>query len=70
MGSADLQEITSDMREQVIDDLSTSLCLRNLLQISADTHGVQAAVVEAVDLETYLFRGLVAWCEKRAWTTK
>jgi len=58
MEPADLQEITSDMREQVIDDLIDQLCLRKTYASISGIPGFQAACCRAVNLNVACF-GLV-----------
>ncbi|WP_138924592.1 preprotein translocase subunit SecA [Sulfitobacter sp. BSw21498] len=60
MEAADLQEITSDMREQVIDDLIDQFMPPKTYADQWDTQGFQAAVVEQLNLNV----PVSAWCEE------
>jgi len=60
MEAADLQEITSDMREQVIDDLIDQFMPPKTYADQWDTQGFQAAVVEQLNLN----EPVAAWCEE------
>ncbi|HDY94098.1 preprotein translocase subunit SecA [Sulfitobacter sp. M220] len=60
MEAADLQEITADMREQVIDDLIDQFMPPKTYADQWDTQGFQAAVVEQLNLN----EPVAAWCEE------
>ena len=60
MEAADLQEITADMREQVIDDLIDQFMPPKTYADQWDTQGFQAAVADQLNLDV----PVAAWCEE------
>ncbi|MCL4133830.1 UNVERIFIED_CONTAM: hypothetical protein GTU68_016035 [Idotea baltica] len=60
MESQDLQEITEDMRHQVIDDLIDQYMPRNTYADQWDTQGFYAAVIEQLGIDV----PVIAWCEE------
>ena len=60
MEAADLQEITADMREQVIDDLIDQFMPPKTYADQWDTQGFQAAVADQLKLDV----PVAAWCEE------
>ena len=60
MEAADLQEITADMREQVIDDLIDQFMPPKTYADQWDTPGFQAAVADQLNLDV----PVAAWCEE------
>ena len=60
MEAADLSEIVSDMREQVIDDLIDQYMPPKTYADQWDTKGFQQAVLEQLNIDV----PVVAWCEE------
>ena len=60
MEAADLQEITADMREQVIDDLIDQFMPPKTYADQWDTQGFQASVADQLNLDV----PVAAWCEE------
>ena len=60
MEAADRQEITADMREQVIDDLIDQFMPPKTYADQWDTQGFQAAVADQLNLDV----PVAAWCEE------
>ena len=60
MEAADLQEITADMREQVIDDLIDQFMPPKTYADQWDTQGFQAAVADQLNLDV----PVASWCEE------
>ncbi|MCX8226378.1 MAG: preprotein translocase subunit SecA, partial [Sulfitobacter sp.] len=60
MEAADLSEITSDMREQVIDDLIDQFMPQKTYADQWDTKGFQQAVLEHLNIDV----PVVSWCEE------
>ncbi|WP_340248132.1 preprotein translocase subunit SecA [Sulfitobacter pontiacus] len=60
MEAADLQEITADMREQVIDDLIDQFMPPKTYADQWDTKGFQASVADQLNLDV----PVAAWCEE------
>ena len=60
MEAADLSEITSDMREQVIDDLIDQFMPPKTYADQWDTKGFQQAVLEHLNIDV----PVVSWCEE------
>jgi preprotein translocase subunit SecA len=60
MEAADLSEITSDMREQVIDDLIDQYMPPKTYADQWDTSGFQQAVLEQLNIDL----PVAAWCEE------
>jgi len=60
MEAADLQEITADMREQVIDDLIDQFMPPKTYADQWDAQGFQAAVADQLNLDV----PVAAWCEE------
>ena len=60
MEAADLQEITADMRKQVIDDLIDQFMPPKTYADQWDTQGFQAAVADQLNLDV----PVAAWCEE------
>ncbi len=60
MEAQDLQEITDDMRHQVIDDLIDQYMPPNTYADQWDSHGFYAAVIEQLGVDV----PIIAWCEE------
>ncbi|WP_223421803.1 preprotein translocase subunit SecA [Tateyamaria pelophila] len=60
MEADDLSEMTSDMRDQVVDDLIDQYMPANSYADQWDTHGLYAAVIERLGLNV----PIIEWCEE------
>ncbi len=60
MKAEDLSDMTSDMRDQVVDDLIDQYMPPNSYADQWDTHGLYAAVIERLGLNV----PVIAWCEE------
>tara|TARA_R110002049_G_scaffold44333_6_gene130250 strand:- start:108991 stop:111702 length:2712 start_codon:yes stop_codon:yes gene_type:complete len=60
MKADDLNEIVTDMREQVIDDLIDTYMPPKTYADQWDTHGFYAAVIEQLNIDV----PIIAWCEE------
>ncbi len=60
MKAQDLQEITEDMRHQMIDDLIDEYMPKNTYADQWDTQGFYAAVIEQLGVDV----PVIAWCEE------
>lgn len=60
MEAQDLQEITEDMRHQMIDDMIDQFMPRNTYADQWDTQGFYAAVIEQLGIDV----PVIAWCEE------